>query len=59
MWINWKEARDNPGDEKNSMDDLRENEKNPNVLRLRKKVKYDITVYRAKWNYYNDSKQHI
>lgn len=56
MWINWKEARDKPGDERNSMDDLGENEKNPNVLRLRKKVKYDITVYGAKWNYYNDSK---
>ena len=25
----------------------------PNVLRLKKKVTYDITVYGAIWNYYN------
>lgn len=28
----------------------------PNVLRLKKKVKYDITVYGAIWNYYNGLK---
>lgn len=26
------------------------------MLRLRGKMKYDVTVYRAKWYYYNDFK---